>query len=193
MHYTLNNLLEEINRVAKVPNAADLELFGIRAARDVFREIGTKITCDLYNKVFTVKQGYIPFPREVVAVVDVGPVDTTQGQGHKLEVGMTMKEKYAYYATPLGIRFSNIKNEQVRLYYYSFFIDEEGELLIPEVTLEACKLRGQYYALEGKYDHPEYPNRENLRFKSNQECTVARGTINESSVADQRTRRRLLI
>lgn len=192
MYYPLDHLLEQINSVVKLPSAAELENYGIRAARDCFREIGIEITCEMKERIATVKEGRVTLEPDMVLVFDIGPEDAKSGNGLQLESQMNHKDTYAFRASPAVLMLPNLKQGRIKIFYWGFITDPDTEeLLIPEVTLEAVKLRGQYYALEGRYGHPEYPNRENLLFKSRQEATVARGSLNHTNAAMARTNRRL--
>lgn len=194
MYSTLPMLLEAINTVAKRPSATELERIGLKGARDTYRRIGVELVCQYRWDDFEVRNTLVARPREIVKIEDVGPEGAQKGQGYRLKSqAMSLQDQYAYYETPFDIRFPNLLNTgKIRLFYYGFHTDQNGELYILEEAFEACKLMGQYHALEGQYDHPEYPKRDDLLAKSLNEISTARGDLNRSSAAQNRTERRLL-
>lgn len=186
-------LLEEVNKVLKLPSSSEAEVVCIRACRDTFREIGVEKVCDYQSKVVAVKDGQAQLLRNMVRVEDIGRPDAKVPEGYKLERSMSsVKGEYVFYQTPFSLKIPQAPDGQVRIWFWSFYLDENQEMIIPEVCLEAIKLLAQYYGLEGVYDHPESANRETFHFKWKDRCAAARGDLNVSTNAQERLNRRLL-
>ncbi len=186
-------LLEEANKVLKLSSSSDAEVVCVRACRETFREIGVEKVCDYQSKVVPVKNGEAQILRNMVRIEDIGKPDSKTPEGYRLERSMSsVKGEYVFYQTPFSLKIPQAPDGQVRIWFWSFYLDENQEMIIPEVCFEAAKLLTQYYGLDGVYDHPEFPNREAFFFKWKNQCAAARGELNASTSAQERLNRRLL-
>jgi len=189
----MDMLLEQINTVVKRPSATELMLIGIKATREVYQLIGLELTTDLRFGNFAVKNNKIVLGQDIIRVEDAGPADAKTGQAYQAQNGMSLSGKYTFRQQGFDLHFPNISNEEVRLWYWGFFVDPDTHsLLIHPDALEACKLMGQYYGLEGDFDHPAYRERDILQAKAKAEAFIARGNLNRSTTAQKRTDRYLL-
>lgn len=193
MNYSMDMLLEQINIVVKRPSATELMLIGIKAVREIFQLIGLELTTDFRADNFSVKDNKVILGYDIIRVEDAGPIDATKGQAYQAQNGMSLSGKYVFRQQGFDLHFPNMTNEEVRLWYWGFYVDPlDKSLLIHADVMEACKLMGQYYGIEGDFDHPAYRERDILYQKAKQEAFIARGNLNRSTIAQKRTDRRLL-
>jgi len=145
MHYeSIDTLIEDVNRVALLPNPEELRIPCVRHVQAVYKKVGVDKINLFFEEAFQVKNRTVVLPPRVYKALDVlrpkqpGPYWGVHEGLYEYDHSFSLsKQRSAYRLDGNKIRFSE-DWEEVVIIYQSLPINEEGELLIDSRIYDAC-------------------------------------------------------
>lgn len=197
MEMDFDYLLEEVNKTVQSASRESLRIGVIRGVRYVVRKVGIKLVCSTKKVDLHIRRNKAKLPSDFMKLIDV-----TAGRLHRFEDrqhgyqtprGVNSGQRLDFNEAPTELTFSNMEQGIVQLEYYYMPVDDDENLIIPEVIYNACYKWCQYELLDNS-NNPRNPKwQERLIMKADAETAIsdARGDINENNPASLRTYRLL--
>ena len=159
-------------------------------AKDVMRQIGKEFTCQVLTEPFKIKpgpdgRGRIRIPENMMSPI----IDLTVGEkaSYQHKGGQLIKEENAFYVTSQEIIFDFIKEGECDITYHSFYVDEEGALIIGDIEQNAIYQSVMAEILKKSVVNPLKDKVLLFREDARVAILTARGQYNEMNKLRQRS------
>ena len=181
MSRTIEDLTEEVAGMLN-ESSAKIRLRVFSVVKDVFRRIGIDKVCKPTTEEFEVRPdkgmvGKIRIPEKMfLPLIDVRVCNISAFQKN---FNQNDKSALSFFVTSQEIVFPNMQSGKVELDYMSFYLDEEGSMLIGDIEYDACFQTAMYEMLKNTRQDPLKTNVPILRADAANAVLEARGEYNK--------------
>lgn len=190
---TFDHLLEEVNATVKAASKTSLTIGVQRGVREVIRRIGIDKVCPSKEIELHVRENKAELPEDYIGMIDLYAAvfnpDRGKNLGYKISPGMKTEHRLEFREIGSGLFFPNYSNGTVMIEYFFMEIDEDGDLLIPDIIYNACFKYCEYDLLEksGNTRNPRWQERLIMKQDALTAISDARGDINSTTMPAMRT------
>lgn len=198
MNHEFSYLLSQVNKVVGYPNMESLRVGTLDCVRECIRKIGVKLVCNIVTEEIEIVQGRYRFPEQLIQLIDLVPLKrspvSTELHAYQAPHDVQYpKHRWEYRKTAMELIFPNLNTGTATISYYALYLDEQGEILIPDEIYMALKdyCTWKMLDLSNNIKNPKWQERRIMQQEAYIEINAARGHLNEANNASSRTSRRL--